>query len=229
MSEAKRLPSANGPHGRLRHAGATPHRHRGRRGDSSGVHMDADRARISPTPPRPGPHVRPRTAGYRGCRRKLASIEGESGGDGWKHQHSNEGLRSAASLLRTIHDASIGWEPPAGATFRAPHLSSDSEPPVWCHGDFGPWNIVWRDDEAIGLIDWDFLHLAPRIDDVAYALQWFTPTRDDEMALTWHHFPSVPDRAARVRTFLDAYGGGLLISTSQKRSRHGWRRPWRWS
>jgi Ser/Thr protein kinase RdoA (MazF antagonist) len=153
--------------------------------------------------------VRPRTAGYRGCRRKLASIEGESGGDGWKHQHSNEGLRSAASLLRTIHDASIGWEPPAGATFRAPHLSSDSEPPVWCHGDFGPWNIVWRDDEAIGLIDWDFLHLAPRIDDVAYALQWFTPTRDDEMALTWHHFPSVPDRAARVRTFLDAYGGGL--------------------
>ncbi len=80
---------------------------------------------------------------------------------------------------------------------------------MWCHGDFGPWNIVWRDDEAIGLIDWDFLHQGPRIDDVAYALQWFTPTRDDEMALTWHHFPSVPDRAARVRTFLDAYGGGL--------------------
>jgi len=27
------------------------------------------------------------------------------------------------------------------------------------------------------------------------------------MALIWHHFPTVPDRAARVRTFLQTYGG----------------------
>ena len=27
------------------------------------------------------------------------------------------------------------------------------------------------------------------------------------MALTWHHFPTVPDRAARVRVFLQTYGG----------------------
>ena len=33
------------------------------------------------------------------------------------------------------------------------------------------------------------------------------PARSDEMALTWHHFPIVPDRAARVRVFLQAYGG----------------------
>jgi hypothetical protein len=42
---------------------------------------------------------------------------------------------------------------------------------------------------------------------VAYALQWFTPARDDEMALTWHHFQTVPDRASRGRAFLEAYGG----------------------
>lgn len=151
----------------------------------------------------------PEPLGIEGAVEKLVVIQGESGGAGWKHQHSDAGLRSAAELLRTIHDASIGWEPPPEALFRAPHLSSGSELTVWCHGDFGPWNIVWRDDEAIGLIDWDFLHLAPRLDDVAYALQWFAPPRDDEMALTWHHFPAVPDRASRVRVFLDAYGGGL--------------------
>ncbi len=67
--------------------------------------------------------------------------------------------------------------------------------------------MVWRNDEAVGLIDWDFLHPGPRLDDVAYALRWFTPARDDEIALTWHHFPTVPDRASRVRTFLDSYGG----------------------
>jgi len=38
-------------------------------------------------------------------------------------------------------------------------------------------------------------------------LRWFTPARDDEMALGWHHFPTVPDRAARVRVFLEEYGG----------------------
>ena len=75
-----------------------------------------------------------------------------------------------------------------------------------CHGDPGPWNVVWRDHEAVGLIDWDYLHPAPRLHDVAYALRWFAPLRSDEMALEWHHFPTVPDRRARVLTFLDAYG-----------------------
>jgi Ser/Thr protein kinase RdoA (MazF antagonist) len=122
------------------------------------------------------------------------------------HQHSEDGLRSAAGLLRTLHDASVGWDPPPNALFCAPEVKTDAEA-VWCHGDVGPWNMVWHGDEAVGLIDWDFLHRGPRLDDVAYALQWFTPARDDEMALTWHHFPSVPDRASRVRIFLQTYGG----------------------
>ncbi len=137
---------------------------------------------------------------------RLVVIEGDSGADGWAHQHSEAGLRSAALLLRTLHDASVGWEPPPGAVFCAPDVESGAET-VWCHGDVGPWNMVWEGDEAVGLIDWDFLHRGPRLDDVAYALQWFTPARDDDMALTWHHFPTVPDRAARVRIFLQTYGG----------------------
>lgn len=136
---------------------------------------------------------------------RLMAIEGDSGGDGWAHQHSDAGLRSAARLLRAVHDASTGWKPPTDAAFCAPDVQSEAER-VWCHGDVGPWNMVWRDEEAIGLLDWDFLHRGPRLDDVAYALRWFGPARDDEMALTWHHFPAVPDRAARVHAFLDAYG-----------------------
>lgn len=137
---------------------------------------------------------------------RLVVIEGDAGADGWAHQHSEAGLRSAARLLRTLHDASIGWEPPPDAVFCAPDVQSEAET-VWCHGDVGPWNMVWHGDDAVGLIDWDFLHRGPRLDDVAYALQWFTPARSDEMALTWHHFPTVPDRAARVRAFLQTYGG----------------------
>jgi aminoglycoside phosphotransferase (APT) family kinase protein len=137
---------------------------------------------------------------------RLVAIKGDAGADGWAHQHSESGLRSAARLLRSIHDASVGWEPPPDALFCAPAVESGSDS-VWCHGDVGPWNMVWHGDEAVGLIDWDFLYRGPRLDDVAYALQWFTPARSDENALEWHHFPTVPDRAQRVRVFLETYGG----------------------
>ena len=137
---------------------------------------------------------------------RLVVIEGDAGADGWAHQHSDAGLRSAVRLLRSVHDASVGWHPPTDAVFRTPDVASNGET-VWCHGDVGPWNMVWHGDEAVGLIDWDFLHRGPRLDDVAYALRWFTPARDDENALDWHHFPTVPDRAHRVQVFLDAYGG----------------------
>ncbi|MFE9500330.1 phosphotransferase [Streptomyces collinus] len=26
---------------------------------------------------------------------------------------------------------------------------------VICHGDFGPWNTVWRGAQPIGIIDWE--------------------------------------------------------------------------
>jgi len=133
----------------------------------------------------------------------LRFIEGESGGDGWKHQHDEKGVRSAARLLRRIHDASADWGPPSDAVFAAPAVDGGD---VFVNADPGPWNFVWRDGEAVALIDWDFLHRAPRLSDVAYALQWFAPIRDDRAALEWHHFPEVPDRRARIEAFLDAYG-----------------------
>lgn len=148
----------------------------------------------------------PEPIGIEGGLERLVAIEGDSGADGWRPTHSEAGLRSAARLLRALHDASIGWTPPDDAVFGAPEVPAMPEERVWCHGDVGPWNMVWQGDEAVGLIDWDFLHGGPRLDDVAYALQWFVPARNDEMALTWHHFAQVPDRAARVRIFVDEYG-----------------------
>jgi Phosphotransferase enzyme family len=146
----------------------------------------------------------PEPLGIEAGRERLRFIEGESGGDGWYHQHDDEGLASAAHLLRRVHDAGATWVPPNDAVWGAPTVPGDEI--VWCHGDPGPWNFVWHDREAVGLIDWDYLHPAPRIDDVAYAVRWFAPMRADEHALDWHHFPTVPDRRHRVRVFLEAYG-----------------------
>lgn len=137
----------------------------------------------------------------------LRLIEGDAGGDAWQHQHNDEGLESAARLLRRIHDASRTWVPPTDAVFGQSVLAA---PPqlgqVFCHGDPGPWNFVWRDGRAQGLFDWDYLHPGDPVDDVAYALFWFAPTRADKHCLDWHHFPTVPDRLERIRRFLAAYG-----------------------
>jgi hypothetical protein len=131
-------------------------------------------------------------------------LPGVSGRDGWFAQHSSQGPASAARLLRRIHDASVGWVPPPGARWAGRPVPGADQ--VMCHGDPGPWNFVWDGGEAIGLIDWDFLHPGPREDDVAYALRWFAPARSDENALDWHHFLKVPDRPARIVCFLTAYG-----------------------
>jgi phosphotransferase family enzyme len=86
----------------------------------------------------------------------LRYLPGESGGDAWRHQHTDEGLASAARLLRRLHDASQAWTPPYDAVWAAPPMPGDDL--VYCHGDPGPWNFVWENNTAIGLIDWDYLH-----------------------------------------------------------------------
>jgi Phosphotransferase enzyme family len=146
----------------------------------------------------------PEPLGVEGGTEVLRFIPGADGGQGWFHQHTDQGLMSAARLLRSIHDAGADWEPPEGAVWFAPPVFGDEM--VFCHGDPGPWNFIWRDGEAIALIDWDYLHPAPRLDDVAYALRWFAPLRSDEHARDWHHFPVIPDRRARAQTFIKAYG-----------------------
>src|SRR5256885_16479209 len=48
---------------------------------------------------------------------------------------------------------------------------------VICHGDFGPWNLVWRDGHPVGILDWDHARLAPSRYDVPQALgcaAWIT-------------------------------------------------------
>ncbi|WP_405062600.1 aminoglycoside phosphotransferase family protein [Kribbella sp. NBC_01505] len=140
-----------------------------------------------------------------GTTETLRLVEGDAGGDAWQHQHRLEGLESAARLLRRIHDASRSWVPPADAVFGQSALAAP-QAEVFCHGDPGPWNFAWRDGQAVGLFDWDYLHPGSPLDDVAYALFWFAPTRADQHCLDWHHFPAVPDRRERIEHFLAAYG-----------------------
>jgi hypothetical protein len=98
---------------------------------------------------------------------------------------SDKQLAAVMHLLRRYHD-----------TFRGA---------VICHGDFGPWNIVWRDGMPSAVIDFDDVYAGDPAEDVAYALRMFVG-----YGLT----PGEPaEHVRRTRLALSAYGEDFDVPT----------------
>ena len=56
------------------------------------------------------------------------------------------------------------------------------------------------------MIDFDHARPAPPIFDIAYALEYAAPFRDDAECLRWLRYPQPPDRHRRIEVFCAAYG-----------------------
>jgi hypothetical protein len=138
-------------------------------------------------------------------REMLTYIDGDSGGAGWAKVAQDEGLVAMARLLREYHEAVRGFRPAAGAGWAA-HADAVGAGELICHGDFGPWNLVWRGSRPVGILDWDYAWPAPPTHDVAYALEYVAPFRDDHTCLRWLGYTAPPDRRRRMRLFAEAYG-----------------------
>jgi hypothetical protein len=149
----------------------------------------------------------PRALGFDEQGREVLSyLEGESGPAGWAKVVNEQGLSAFARLLREYHDATVGFSPPEGAAWAVGTGGGPVEGEAICHGDFGPWNVVWQGHRPVGIIDWDFARPAPRLHDVAYALEYVAPFRSDAECLRWLRFPEQPDRRRRLELFCTAYG-----------------------
>ncbi len=148
----------------------------------------------------------PRVLGTEAGTEILSYIEGESGPDGWAKVVDEDGLRAAARLLRAYHDAVATWEPATPPVWFNGDEGTGGPGEVVCHGDFGPWNIVWNGTEPVGLLDWEYTSPGPPRRDLAYALQYAVPFRDDEECLRWLRYPEPPDRRRRLEIFAEAYG-----------------------
>jgi hypothetical protein len=156
------------------------------------------------------PHS-PRLLGIDGEGREVITyLDGDSGGAGWARAATDEGLVAMARLLRDYHDAVRDFRPSGGAGWAA-HPGAVAAGEIVCHGDFGPWNLVWRGTQPVGILDWDYAWPARPVHDVAYALEYVAPFRDDAEATTHLHHPAPPDRRRRLELFAAAYG---LTSTA---------------
>jgi hypothetical protein len=130
----------------------------------------------------------PRPLGYDDHGRQILTfIEGEVPGGEGPHRLSDARIGSATALIRAFHDA----------TATSP-LREDGE--VVCHGDLGPHNTVFRDEQAIALIDFD-ADVGPgrRVDDVAHAVWCFADLTEKDVALT--------EQIRRTNLMCEAYGG----------------------
>lgn len=96
---------------------------------------------------------------------------------------------------------------------------------VICHGDFGPWNIVWRNGLPFAVFDFDDAYRGDAADDVAYALRMFISYGFARVMPT--------ELVRRTVATLQAYGADFDVPAILEREydlaeercrRNGWRR-----
>ncbi|MGP9536656.1 phosphotransferase [Brachybacterium sp. AOP43-C2-M15] len=130
----------------------------------------------------------------------VSLVPGRAGDEAWPHGVPADGARSLGRLLRSVHDATRGWTPPADARWSVPHAPGE----VICHGDPKPANVAWQGGVAVGLFDWDAARPGDPVEDLAYTLLWTVPLNGDPSTLVTE--PEARLRRERAAALLDGYG-----------------------
>jgi Ser/Thr protein kinase RdoA (MazF antagonist) len=121
-------------------------------------------------------------------------------------------LAGVGTLLRDLHAASAGWEPPDLPWFGRdrviedlpPELAALPGPPeLVAHCDVTPQNVVFRAGSPFALIDFDLARPTRRALDVLNTAMWWVPLQDPVDRPAALRDVDVP---ARLALFLAAYG-----------------------
>ena len=113
---------------------------------------------------------------------------------------TDKAMRSAAQLLRKLHDALATFTIPAGVDWWLPAVEPGE---IVVHGDFAPYNCVLQNGTITGVFDFDTAHPAHRLWDVGYAAyRWVplvAPSNPDG-------YGSIESQIRRLPEFCEAYG-----------------------
>lgn len=149
----------------------------------------------------------PRVLGFdeRG-REVLTHMPGETVGDRlpWPEwTRSEAALTQVGAWLRRLHDATVTFVPPEGATWFAGQMWRPGL--VIGHHDAAPYNAVWRDGRVVGFFDWDTAGPSSREFDLAFAALTWVPLHARRVVEA-QGFTAFDDRSRRLHMLLDAYG-----------------------
>ena len=162
----------------------------------------------------------------------------------WQHDDDANAvaLGRLASWLRRLHDATANFVPPVGAWPRRPlPLPGD----VWTHGDVGYPNVVYRHQQLVGLIDWEFAAPSHRCCDpaalLAVSVRGPRPDVDDNTRraaatrlaaaaiaagyeMTGDEVQALPEMAAKILDDARTFQGESM--SDDERHRSAWRSRW---
>ncbi|GGS98728.1 trifolitoxin immunity domain-containing protein [Nonomuraea spiralis] len=142
-----------------------------------------------------------------------------------------ERLTSVGRLVRAYHEAVAGFVLPEGVRADFGFSEPPGMPPappyppeLVGHLDYTPDNIVFRDGEAVGLIDFDMARPTSRVDELMNAMMYWAPLADPADADPPLHEVDVP---RRCRLLADAYGmsetdRARLVEVALLRTRRSW-------
>jgi hypothetical protein len=144
----------------------------------------------------------PRLVGVEGRREVLSFIDGEAGTYPINPAvQTSEALDTSVDLLQRFHDATEGLVLPDGWV---DHQVAGTTSEVICHWDPAPYNIIYKQSCAVGLVDFDNAGPGRRIDDIAYLAYRLAPLCADANLRPAGWAPSV-DRLERLRRILRRY------------------------
>lgn len=106
------------------------------------------------------------------------------------------GLIILSQFILQYHQVQKNYKLPDSPIWYVPK-SHAQKGTILRHGDFGPWNTIWQDQQFKGVIDWDFLEPGIPIQDFAQ-LAWYTVPLRGEKGWQEAGFKVRPDFKARL-------------------------------
>ncbi len=81
----------------------------------------------------------------------------------------DSGIEAVGTAIYQYHQAVADFVPSPDAVWRCPDRRW-APGMIIRHGDLGPWNMVWRDEQLAGTIDWDLAEPGTVLEDIAIGL-----------------------------------------------------------
>ncbi|MGG3452390.1 phosphotransferase [Paenibacillus rhizolycopersici] len=143
----------------------------------------------------------------------LTYLEGDVPGNNYpeidQYMWSDSALTELAKLLRSYHDATTGFVTTQKSINSYP---DETRYEVVCHNDAALYNIVFYDQQPVGMIDFDMAGPGPRLWDIAYTLYTsvplaaFSPGEVDCEVVPYDREKHAFRRKNRIELFFQSYG-----------------------